>query len=494
MMFRAGLASQGWHRFPFVQQLTNLRQFRISAALPEVRIPSPIWQYYTDCLAHSYVSYSQTLEIRNIFSNILQIDHMQHSFHVDAEDFQKSSKVRLDAYLAIKLPQTSRARLQASIKGGLITVNGSPQSKASYVIKQGDIVNCSVLPPPPLEAAPESIPLDIVFEDDHVIVVNKTADMVMHPSPGHYTGTMVNALLFHCGLPSVKLAVAAAAAAGGAGMSSDGSVAGVLSESEVEDTDEDDDVGIELLLGNQVSEIATNNGSSNNGNGSSETGESSVSSTSLSSLGSDAHVIRPGIVHRLDKGTTGLVVVAKTDLAHLSLCGQFKDRSVGRAYYALTLGIPQPVKGRVQSNIGRDFRDRKKMAAFEFASTRGRNAASNYKVLETLAGGRAALVEWRLETGRTHQIRVHSKYIGNPLIADETYSGGSGAAVSILGGGKATRVAATHAVIKRLSRPALHAKTLEFDHPVTGKRMQFDSELPEDFQEALEMLRDPTQF
>jgi 23S rRNA pseudouridine1911/1915/1917 synthase len=412
---------------------------------------------------------------------------MQHSFQVDAEDFQKSNKVRLDAYLAIKLPQTSRARLQASIKGGLITVNGSPQSKASYVIKQGDVVNCSVLPPPPLEAAPEAIPLDIVFEDEHVIVVNKTADMVMHPSPGHYTGTMVNALLYHCGLPSVKLSVAAATATDDGSNSSDGVN---MHESEIDDSDEDE-VCIELLLGNQLPpQLNDKETTSASASVSSQSGLT----TSLSSVGSDTHVIRPGIVHRLDKGTTGLVVVAKTDLAHLSLCGQFKDRSVGRAYNALTLGVPHPLKARVETNIGRDFRDRKKMAAFEFASTRGRNAASNYQVLETLAGGRAALVEWRLETGRTHQIRVHSKKIGHPLIADEAYSGGSGAAVSILGGGKATRVAATHAVLKILARPALHAKTLEFDHPVTGERMKFDSELPDDFKQALELLRNPQQF
>ena len=373
-------------------------------------------------------------------------------------------------------------------------MNGSPQSKASYVIKQGDIVLCSVLPPPPLEAAPESIPLDIVFEDEHVIIVNKTADMVMHPAPGHYTGTMVNALLYHCDLPSVKLSVADAIDTGSSSASSGGSSNSSSSiatdglhliDSEIRDEDEDD-IGVELRLGNQQPPEQIVAGISSSPFQDLKAG--------LSSVGSDSYVIRPGIVHRLDKGTTGLVVVAKTDLAHMSLCGQFKDRSVGRVYYALTLGVPHPSKGRVETNIGRDFRDRKKMAAFEFCSTRGRNAASNYTVIETLAGSRAAMVEWRLETGRTHQIRVHSKYIGNPLIADDTYGGGSGAAVSILGGGKAQRVAATHAVLKVLARPALHAKTLEFDHPVTGERMQFDSELPGDFKEALDMLRNPTLF
>ena len=388
----------------------------------------------------------------------------QHQFQVDVDDIALASKVRLDAYLAGKLPHTSRARLQASIKEGLITVNGRPQSKASYAVKVGDTVHCSVLPPPPLEAAPEDIPLDIVFEDEHLIIVNKSADMVMHPSPGHYTGTMVNALLFHCGLPAVRLS------------SSEDLPPPALNSLNIdfnavtirEDDDEDDDVEDDDVL---LPELIMENNSNNS-----------------SSSSAAAAIIRPGIVHRLDKGTTGLVVIAKTDVAHTSLCRQFKDHSIKREYQGLTLGVPRPPSGRVATNIGRDFRDRKKMAAFAYASARGRVAASNYQLLEVVAGGRGALVQWRLETGRTHQIRVHSKHIGHPLIGDEAYGGGSGPAASVLGGGKSTRIAAVHAVLKLLNRPALHAKSLGIDHPVTGERLEFESELPPDFVEVLKIL------
>lgn len=416
---------------------------------------------------------------------------------MDSSELATTPKVRLDAYLASKLPQTSRARLQASIKEGLVIVNGSTQKKASYTIKSGDSVLCSILPPPPLEAAPEALPLEIVFEDEHLIVVNKSADMVMHPSPGHYTGTMVNALLHHCGLPAVQLGPGAApppqSLDGGAPGTSISDV--IWSGSDVEDEDldgDEDDVIPGVLLGNipsLVQEINNTNNASITSNSHTGLGSDVLSSTNTNTTSSTSPVIRPGIVHRLDKGTTGLVVIAKTDLAHASLCRQFKDRTVGRAYLALTLGLPQPPSGRVTTNIGRDFRDRKKMAAFAYASTRGRLSASNYQVMEALGGGRAGLVEWRLETGRTHQIRVHSKYLGHPLICDDAYGGGTGATVSVLGGGKASRVAAAHAVLKVLGRPALHAKTLAIDHPVSGERLMFDSELPGDFSAALDMLR-----
>ena len=430
---------------------------------------------------------------------------------MDVSELISTPKLRLDAYLASKLPQTSRARLQASIKEGLVIVNGSTLKKAAYVIKPGDTVLCSVLPPPPLEAAPEPLPIDIVYEDEHLIIVNKSADMVMHPSPGHYTGTMVNALLYHCGLPAVKLGPGAAPPPqtlensnnNSNNNSNSGSIIGITNGEEWGDDnlDLDDDVLPELVLGNistssvVVQEpqttsplIGEDEGSISLGTRALENGGSSSIFSSQISVSSDP-VIRPGIVHRLDKGTTGLVVIAKTDLAHASLCRQFKDRSVGRAYLALTLGTPKSPSGRVQTNIGRDFRDRKKMAAFEYASATGRLSASNYKVIEGLGSGRAALVEWRLETGRTHQIRVHSKYLGHPLVGDEAYGGGSGTAVSVLGGGKAARVAAAHAVLKVLGRPALHAKTLAIDHPVSGERLEFDSELPDDFNQALDMLR-----
>ncbi|KAI8110113.1 hypothetical protein M9435_001792 [Picochlorum sp. BPE23] len=365
-----------------------------------------------------------------------------HMFSVSELDLKDNGqKLRLDAFLSNKLShqETSRARLQATIKQGRVLVNGTVLTKASYAVKVGDTVECSVLPPPPLRADPEDIDLDIVYEDDDVIVINKEADMVMHPAPGHSSGTMVNALLHHCGLESVEF---------------DGNDAGSL----IADRDEDQG-GVSLMP-------ASSSGSQN--------------------------VIRPGIVHRLDKGTTGLVVIAKTDVAHASLSAQFKDRTVNRTYLSLTLGVPTPSKARIRTNIGRDFRDRKKMAAFEYACTRGKSAASNYTVLETLASGTAALVSWKLETGRTHQIRVHAKHIRHPLFGDDTYGGSVSSATRVIGQGKSARIAQVHKLVQVLNnRPALHAQTLGFEHPTrpNKERLVFSCDPPEDFALVLQSLR-----
>lgn len=371
-----------------------------------------------------------------------------HMFSVSELDLNDTGqKLRLDAFLSNKLSdqETSRARLQSTIKQGRVLVNGSVLTKASYAVKVGDAVECTVLPPPPLRADPEDIDLDIVYEDDDVIVINKGADMVMHPAPGHMSGTMVNALLHHCGLGSVQLD----------GDNEDGSHVGSL----VVDRDED---------------------------------QGGVFLQPTSSSQSDRGVIRPGIVHRLDKGTTGLVVIAKTDAAHASLSAQFKDRTVTRTYLSVTLGVPKPSQARIQTNIGRDFRDRKKMAAFEYACTRGKSAASNYTVLETLASGTAALVSWKLETGRTHQIRVHSKHIRHPLLGDDTYGGSASSATRIIGQGKSPRIARVHELVQVLNnRPALHAQTLGFEHPTRPdkERLVFSCDPPNDFARVVESLR-----
>jgi len=230
-----------------------------------------------------------------------------------------------------------------------------------------------------------------------------------------------------------------------------------------------------------------------------------VLSSSPSNTQIGQSVVRPGIVHRLDKGTTGLLVVAKTDKAHQSLCQQFKKHTITREYWSLTLKHP-PKSGRVATNIGRDLRDRKKMASFAYGSALGRTAASNYKVVETLLDGAVALVSWRLETGRTHQIRVHAKHMGCPLIGDDVYGGGAGiVADSIMMHGMSkkksssrihTSTTATYAsvgyyksMVEELGRPALHAKTIGFQHPENGEMVYFECELPNDFREVLEMLR-----
>ncbi|KAJ9528427.1 hypothetical protein QJQ45_020287 [Haematococcus lacustris] len=228
-------------------------------------------------------------------------------------------------------------------------------------------------------------------------------------------------------------------------------------------------------------------------------------------------VVRPGIVHRLDLGTTGLLVVAKREAALRHLCHQFKQRTasggvgagaageagqghggslsqcaatgVGRVYCSITLGCPHPASGRVLTNIDRDPGERKRMAAFPYGSTQGRLAASNYLVLQSLAGGAAALVQWRLETGRTHQIRVHGKHLGHPLLGDATYGGAGVAAVNAMGRCNPSRQQDLRSVVMPLSRPTLHAKSLAFEHPATGQRLEFESQLPKDFQELLQSLQ-----
>lgn len=370
-----------------------------------------------------------------------------YSFLVEEDDLTMGSKVRLDAFLAQRIslyedePSTpSRARLQSSIKDGKVVVNGKLLTKASYAVKIGDSIQCSIIPPVPLRANPENIDLDIVYEDDHVIVINKSADMVMHPSPGHCSGTMVNALLYHCGITEgIPLD------------SSDPSVGSSL----------DATASVDL----EHSDVAVQNNP-------------------------NTQSIRPGIVHRLDKGTTGLVVVAKSDVAHASLSNQFKERTVERTYISITLGIPRPNSGRIATNIGRDFRDRKKMAAFEYECTRGKVAASNYKVLEVLGSSHCALVSWKLETGRTHQIRVHAKHIRHPLLGDDVYGGSDAAAAKVIGQGKSNLLAISHRVLQLLNnRPALHAQVLGFEHPTTHERLTFTAETPPDLAAVLDTLR-----
>jgi tRNA pseudouridine synthase 2 len=333
--------------------------------------------------------------------------------------------------------------------------------KPSYAVKVGDTIECAILGPPPLEANPEDIPLDIVYEDEDVIVVNKGADMVMHPSPGHCSGTMVNALLYHCELPAVT-------------------ISSEREESLLESDDDDDDETQHDLNSSRFVSLLGDT-SSKDAEGSRE---------KLTQFHNNNHnVVRPGIVHRLDKGTTGLVVIAKTDVAHASLSAQFKNRAVDRMYYSISIGVPSPNKGIISTNVGRDFRDRKKMAAFAYGCTRGKMAKSYYSVLETLASGKAALVSWKLDTGRTHQIRVHAKHIKHPLLADDTYGGSASTAARAMAQGSTHRAAIVQQVVQLLNRPALHAKTLGFEHPSTGKWLQFECPLPDDFSIALSVLR-----
>jgi 23S rRNA pseudouridine1911/1915/1917 synthase len=298
---------------------------------------------------------------------------------------------RLDAWLARTLPDLSRARIQALIGEGAVTVDGAVLRPSSRV-KAGQRVAVAV--PEPLAAVPgaEDIFLAVVHEDAHLLVVDKPAGLVVHPGAGTPSGTLVNALLHH-----------------------------------VRD---------------------------------------------LSGIGG---VLRPGIVHRLDRGTSGLIVVAKSDAAHQGLAAQFASRSVEKQYLAVVHGVPRPRTGTIDAPIGRHPVQRKKMSV---SAPRGRAARSSYAVEEALDG--ASLLRVRIHTGRTHQIRVHLASLGHPIVGDATYGGSRAPSSS---------TAAARAAIAAFPRPALHAAALAFDHPVTGERLSLEAALPEDIARLLLALR-----
>jgi len=310
------------------------------------------------------------------------------------------SLLRIDKFLADRLMNASRTRIQNAANAGNILVNNSAV-KPSYKVKPGDIVQV-VLPTPPreIEIEAENIPLNIVYEDDDVLVVNKEPGMVVHPAYGNYTGTLVNALMWHFR---------------------------------------------DLPLFNS--------------------GEN-----------------RPGLVHRLDKNTSGILVIAKNEYALNRLSKQFYDRTTDRRYNALIWGIPDPREGTITGNVGRSIKDRKVMQVFK-DGTEGKTAITHYKVLEDL--GYISLIECKLETGRTHQIRVHFSHIKHPLFNDEEYGGDQ-----ILKGTTFTKYQQfIKNCFKILPRQALHAKSLSFNHPVTGKRLSFDSDLPDDMVQVIEKWR-----
>mmetsp|Transcript_24758 Transcript_24758/g.53282 ORF Transcript_24758/g.53282 Transcript_24758/m.53282 type:complete len:455 (-) Transcript_24758:15-1379(-) len=367
---------------------------------------------------------------------------------------------RLDTFLSSKLPDLSRARIQESVRAGTATVNGTVQLKPAFKVQPGDEVVCRIVERPPLNVDPEDIPLDVVYEDAHLLVIDKPAGLVTHPAPGNHSGTLVNAVLHHCNLPSLDPAAHAAGAS--------------LTAAEAGDADEvgDDDGGGRFLGGGYRGDV----------------------------MYGTMPVPRPGIVHRLDKGTSGLIVVAKDDLARESLQSQFKDRTVEREYLSLLCGhIRAPwgtVEGRVVTAIGRDRRERIRMAAYPLEGLEHKphlkRAASNYSVMEVFANGGASLVAWRLDTGRTHQIRVHAKHLGNPLVGDVVYGGTAPRLARSMESGRVSPSSAkaiAAKVAKTIDRPALHAATLGFDHPKSGERMRFSSNPPLDFEECIAQLR-----
>jgi 23S rRNA pseudouridine1911/1915/1917 synthase len=312
----------------------------------------------------------------------------------------KEQGLRLDRVLSARIPALSRSRLKALILDGQVTVAARTIRDPAMAVKSGDTVTVAVPPPEAAQPAGEPIPLDVVYEDDDLIVIDKPAGLVVHPAAGHATGTLVNALIAHCG-------------------------------------------------------------------------------DSLSGIGG---VKRPGIVHRLDKDTSGLMVVAKTDAAHRALSAQFADKTEGpleRGYLALVWGAPGRPKGTIDAPLDRHPQARDKRAV----RAGGRDAVTHWQVLERFAGpdGKpvASLLECRLETGRTHQIRVHLAHIGHPILGDATYGTGFKT--------KAARLdPKARAALAGLGRQALHAYLLAIEHPQTQKRLRFQSELPGD----LRRLRD----
>jgi 23S rRNA pseudouridine1911/1915/1917 synthase len=310
------------------------------------------------------------------------------------------SLLRIDKYLTDRIENASRTRVQNAANAGNILANNTPV-KPNYKVKPGDLIQV-VLPTPPreIELIPENIPVNIVYEDEDVLVVNKEPGMVVHPGYGNYTGTLVNALMWHFrDLPLFS------------------------------------------------------------------TGEA-----------------RPGLVHRIDKNTSGLLVIAKNEYALNRLSKQFFDRTTDRKYNALVWGTPDPKAGTITGNVGRNLKDRKIMQVFEDGSD-GKNAITHYRVLEDF--GYISLIECKLETGRTHQIRIHFSHIKHPLFNDVEYGGDQ-----ILKGTTFTKYQQfIKNCFKILPRQALHAKSLSFDHPVSGKRLSFDSGLPDDMMQVIDKWR-----
>jgi 23S rRNA pseudouridine1911/1915/1917 synthase len=333
---------------------------------------------------------------------------------------------RLDRWLSEQIPELSRTRLKGLIDDNQVkAADGSPVNP-KYKVSAGESFTLTM---PDLEAAtpqPEDIPLDVLFEDQYLIVINKAAGMVVHPAAGAWTGTLVNALLHHCG-------------------------------------------------------------------------------NSLSGIGG---VVRPGIVHRLDKDTSGVMVVAKSEIAHTALVARFQSHDMDRRYIALTRGAPRPLLGRIETRIDRSSSDRKKMAVVRESKRsasadwhepdgdgyveRGKVAITNYQTIETFGMiddrsslPAAAMVECRLETGRTHQIRVHMEHIGSSVIGDPVYGRFKG--LKAVGEGEAFAEATS--AVRAFSRQALHAAVLGFEHPATGEDLHFEQAPPKDMSDLITLLR-----
>lgn len=300
------------------------------------------------------------------------MENIKETITVYADENDKGK--RIDSFLNEVIDDATRSYIQKIIDGGYVEITGKKVTKSGNKLKGTETITVNIPEDEILDVIPENIPLNIIYEDKDIVVINKVPDMVVHPAHGNYNGTLVNALLYH------------------------------------------------------IKDLSTING-----------------------------VIRPGIVHRLDKDTSGVIVVAKNDEAHSTLSDMFKEKTLEKTYICIAKGIFKDKSGRIETLIGRDSRDRKKMAVVDI---NGKNAISNYEILDE--GKNFSLVKVRIETGRTHQIRVHMKYLNHPILGDSVYgSSGEGA-----------------------KRQMLHAYRLKFTHPVTKKEMEVTADIPEDFKKA----------
>lgn len=300
------------------------------------------------------------------------MENIKEIITVQANETDKGK--RIDKFISEVIDEATRSYIQKIIDSGLVEIQGKKVTKNGNKLKGNETITIKLPEPENLDLIPEDIPLDIVYQDGDIVVINKGPDMVVHPAYGNYTGTLVNALLYH------------------------------------------------------IKDLSTING-----------------------------VIRPGIVHRLDKDTSGIIVVAKNNPSHLALADMFKEKTLEKTYVCIVKGILKEKEGRIETLIGRDPRDRKKMAVVR---ENGRIAISNYKVLDESKNH--SLVQVKIETGRTHQIRVHMKSLNHPILGDATYGNGS----------------------DKIGRQMLHAYSLKFNHPIDNHEMKVIAPLPEDFKAA----------
>lgn len=338
----------------------------------------------------------------NTIDQITEDTPLYEAFRFEVDKGQ--APLRIDKYLLVRIENASRTKIQKAARNNCIKVNSIPV-KSNYKVKGKDIIQVFLTSEPrEIEVIEQDIPLDIVYQDESLIIINKPSNMVVHPSYGNYTGTLLNALTYYFNHNTPP----------------------------------------------------------------------------------NQEIPKPLLVHRIDKDTTGLLVIAKTEMAQTFLAEQFYYHTIERTYNALVWGDFKEDSGVIEKNVGRDLKDRKKMATFDFESEVGKRAITHYKVLERF--GYVTLIECKLETGRTHQIRVHLKSIGHPLFNDKTYGGDI-----ILKGTTFTKYKQfVLNCFNKIDRQSLHAKTIGFIHPITKEKMLFDSPLPEDFSSVVNKWRDYT--